>query len=69
VTLMVDNVGVMGNGSGLVATGAGAGQLVGRSAVTANGTAVSGAVLSYGTNQLNGNTGGEAFSGAVIPQK
>jgi hypothetical protein len=73
VQLMVDNVSVVGSAFGLVASGSGAGQLVGRSSVTGNTTAVSAtapaAVLSYGDNLVNGNTNGEAFSGSVLGKK
>jgi hypothetical protein len=73
VNLMVDNVGVVGNNLGLVASGTGAGQLVGRSSLTGNPTAISAtapaAILSYGDNLVNNNGGGEAFSGAVILKK
>jgi hypothetical protein len=73
VVLMVDNVGVVGNNFGLVASGSNAGQLVGRSSVTGNSTAISatapGTVLSYGDNLVNNNGGGEAFSGSVVGKK
>jgi hypothetical protein len=74
VNLMVDNTSVVGNSFGLVASGSGAGQLVGRSSLTANTTAVSAtapaSILSYGDNLVNGNTGGEAFSaGSPIAKK
>jgi hypothetical protein len=74
VNLMIDNVAVEGNANGLVASGTGAGMLVGRSSITANTTAVSAtapaAILSYGDNLVNGNTGGEAFSpGSPIAKK
>lgn len=74
VVVMVDNVGVVGNAFGLVASGSGAGQLVGRSSVTGNGTAVSATapatVISYGDNLVNNNTAGEAFSaGSPLAKK
>jgi len=72
VVLMVDNVAVVGNNFGLVASGSvNAGQLVGRSSVTANTNAISASapatILSYGDNLVNNNTNGgtEAFSGPV----
>jgi hypothetical protein len=45
---------------------------VGATTITGNGTGVSdsaGTIESYGTNQLNGNTGDGAFFGAFIPPK
>jgi hypothetical protein len=74
VVLMVDNVAVVRNNFGLVASGSGAGQLVGRSSLTGNTTAVSatapGTVISYGDNLVNNNTGGEAFSaGSPLAKK
>ncbi|MBG0812478.1 right-handed parallel beta-helix repeat-containing protein [Methylosinus sp. H3A] len=68
ITLLIDNVLVSGNGNnGLVANGANAGMLVGRTSVIGNGgglfTSNGGALVSYGTNQVNGNNGNDgAFS-------
>jgi len=62
VTLMVDNVAIANNGNnGLVAGGTNAGLLVGNSSVINNGGGVhpvsGGAVVSYGNNRVNGNSG------------
>jgi hypothetical protein len=74
VTLIVDNVSVVGNNFGFVAGGSSGGLLVGRSTATGNTTAVSAvapaAVLSYGDNLVNNNTGGETFSpGSPVAKK
>lgn len=52
---MLARVVAMNNGTGLLETGATAQLRVGQSEISGNGTGVSGTVLSYGTNQLNGN--------------
>jgi hypothetical protein len=51
------------NAIGLLAAGGGAVMRVGETQITGNGTGVSGNVLSYGTNQLNGN----AVDGSLSP--
>jgi len=71
VTLVIDDVLVVGNGNnGLVAGGTAAGMLVGRTTVYGNNrglfTTGAAALLSYGTNQVNGNNGNDgAFTGPV----
>ncbi len=69
VVLSVDGCTISGNNFGLVATGANAGMLVGRSVISANNTGLStssgGVLLSYRDNRLNANTSDGAFSGAV----
>lgn len=52
---MLTRVLAMNNGTGIQEVGATATVRVGESEITGNGTGVSGTVLSYGTNQLNGN--------------
>lgn len=52
---MLTRVIAMSNGTGVREIGATAQVRVGESEITGNGTGVSGTVLSYGTNQLNGN--------------
>src|SRR6185295_7425984 len=73
VLLMVDNVTLVGNNFGLVTAGTGGGLLVGRSSLIGNTTAVNitapAQALSYGDNLVNGNSGGEAFSGVPIGKK
>jgi hypothetical protein len=51
------------NSTGVLAVGGGAIMRVGESQIVGNGTGVSGNVLSYGTNQLNGN----GFDGSPSP--
>ena len=53
--VMVMRTAASNNGTGLATSGAGAVMRVGQSEITGNGTGVSGTVLSYLTNQLNGN--------------
>jgi hypothetical protein len=53
--IMVSRTTVANNGIGLTSSGAGAIVRIGQSEITGNGTGVTGPVLSYGTNQLNGN--------------
>jgi hypothetical protein len=55
-SVMVTRTSSSYNTIGLQTSGAGATMRVGESVVTGNGTGVSGTVLSYVTNQLNGNT-------------
>ena len=52
---MLTRVVAMNNGTGLLESGASAQLRVGQSEITGNGTGVGGTVLSFGTNQLNGN--------------
>jgi len=60
--IMVSRTTVANNGTGVQVAGAAAIMRVGQSEITGNGTGVSGAVLSYGNNQLNGNASDGAFS-------
>jgi hypothetical protein len=53
--LMVESSSVTNGGVGLSATGAGSTVRIGRSVITGNSTSVSGNVLSYGDNRINGN--------------
>jgi hypothetical protein len=74
VTLMSDNVLISGNGNnGLVAGGANAGLLVGRSSVFGNGgglfTTNGGVLVSYGSNQVNGNNGADGAFTSTAPMK
>ncbi len=52
---MLTRLVAINNGTGIIESGATAQVRVGESEITGNGTGVSGTVLSYGTNQLNGN--------------
>ena len=71
-TLLLNNVTSINNGNdGLVASGSGAGFLVGSSAIYGNHAGVvstnSSAIVSYGNNQLNGNNGADGSFTATIP--
>jgi hypothetical protein len=64
IGLMVESSAVTAGGVGLSATGAGSTVRVGRSVITGNTTSVSGNVLSYGDNRINGN-GADTIPAAV----
>jgi hypothetical protein len=73
VVLSVDNTIVTGNNFGLVAAGANAGMLVGRTNVTTNNTGLNstsgGALISYKNNNVNANfTADGTFTSSITPQ-
>ena len=63
---MLTRVVAMNNGTGIQEIGATAQLRVGQSEITGNGTGVSGTVMSYVTNQLNGN-GADGTLTAITP--
>ena len=58
---------VLNNGTGIKSSGPRAQIRVGQSEITGNGTGVSGTVLSYGTNQFNGNGAEGAITAISAP--
>jgi hypothetical protein len=64
IGLLVESSSVTSGGTGLAATGAGSTVRIGRSVITGNTTSVSGNVLSYGDNRINGN-GADTIPAAV----
>lgn len=74
VSLMLDRIAVSGNGvSGLTATGALAGMLVGNSAVFGNHAGLvrtpNAVLVSYGNNRINGNYGADGTFSSTISAK
>ncbi|MCE7798383.1 hypothetical protein LWE61_17740 [Sphingobium sufflavum] len=73
-TLTVNNAIIAGNGNnGLAASGINAGLLVGNTSVYGNGGGIfataGSAIVSYGTNRVNGNNGNDGAFTTTIPQK